>query len=199
MKKKENGIGVKITGVRLFLLAGLIVSMFAGCGQSSPAGRVTGSWTGEIYGDKYTISFKPGGNVTLSDGEETMEGEYTVGTLVTITIEGDEELFVLSADGKTLHVADDPEVAFSKSGAPGSVKKSDWNKLLKNYEKFVNDYIAVAKKAASGDVKALEKAASLMEQAQELAEQLGKASDDLTSEQSAKLLELQEKMLEVAF
>lgn len=62
----------------------------------------------------------------------------------------------------------------------------DWDEILDDYEKYADEYIACAKKAAEGDLSAMSDLVSLMETAQELGEKLEQASGDLSSDQVAR-------------
>lgn len=60
---------------------------------------------------------------------------------------------------------------------------SDWDKILDNYEVYVDKYIQLAKKAQKGDVSAISEYAQCLEKAEELQEQLEKADSNLSTKQ----------------
>jgi hypothetical protein len=75
---------------------------------------------------------------------------------------------------------------------------TNWNSLLDQYEKFVDDYVAAMQKAAAGDISAMTNAMSLMEQAESLSGRLANASADLSAVQAARLLQIQTKLTNAA-
>mgnify|MGYP003585231245 CR=1 FL=1 len=78
-----------------------------------------------------------------------------------------------------------------------SNSNQEWDEVLDNYEKYVDEYISFLKKANSGDASAMEKYPSLMEKAQEFEESLTQAQDDnsLTATQIKRMAKIQNKML----
>ena len=90
----------------------------------------------------------------------------------------------------------------SSSNSDASVSNSnsneDWDAVLKSYEKFIDDYIRLMKKAMSGDLSALSEYAGLLEKAEELGNKLDGAKSDLTPSQAAKFVKLQEKLVNAA-
>jgi hypothetical protein len=87
--------------------------------------------------------------------------------------------------------------AQAQTSAPAS-SGTNWDSLLDQYEKFVDDYIAAMEKAAAGDFSAMTTAASLMEQAESLSTRLADASDEISAAQSARLLRIQTKLANAA-
>lgn len=77
------------------------------------------------------------------------------------------------------------DLNLTKSG-PSQGGSDDWDEILDDYEKYADEYIACAKKAAEGDLSAMSDLVSLMETAQELGEKLEQASGDLSSDQVAR-------------
>jgi hypothetical protein len=69
---------------------------------------------------------------------------------------------------------------------------------LDKYEKYVDDYIALMKKARNGNVSALEDASSLMEKALELAEELEKEQGDMSVSEAKRMAAIYEKMIIVS-
>ena len=67
---------------------------------------------------------------------------------------------------------DDYDDSFDDSGS------EDWDKLLDSYERYVDQYIATAKKARGGDPSALSECVSLMEDAEEYADKLKRAEEN---------------------
>lgn len=79
-----------------------------------------------------------------------------------------------------------------------STSDEDWDKVLKSYESYINQYIKLMKKAQSGDASALTEYASMMEKATDLADKMSNAGDDLSASQLAKFLKLQTKLANAA-
>ena len=73
-----------------------------------------------------------------------------------------------------------------------------WDKLLDEYEKFVNQYIAAYNKVKKGDATAVSECAKLAEKAQKLADQLEDAEDELSDAQLKRLAKITEKMAKAA-
>lgn len=71
---------------------------------------------------------------------------------------------------------------------------SNWDSILNDYEKYVDDYIKVIKKANNGDMDALIDAASMLETAQSLSEKLENAEDDLSSTQLSRYAKITSKI-----
>lgn len=62
----------------------------------------------------------------------------------------------------------------------------DYDALLDSYEEFVDEYIALMKKAQNGDMDAVSQYASCMQKAQELGEKLNKAQGTMSAAQWAR-------------
>lgn len=69
-----------------------------------------------------------------------------------------------------------------------------WDKLLDEYEKYVDQYIAAYNKVKKGDPTAASDCAKLAEKAQKLADKLEDAEDELTEAQLKRLAKISEKM-----
>ncbi len=69
-----------------------------------------------------------------------------------------------------------------------------WDKLLDEYEKYVDQYINTYKKAMKGDMTAMGEYVKLAEKAQKLAEQLEDAEDDMSAAQLKRYAKITEKM-----
>lgn len=83
---------------------------------------------------------------------------------------------------------------FSTSGS------SDWDKMLDDYEAYVDKYLEFLKKANKGDISAMQEYPALLEKATELQNSMQKAQDDnqLSPEQIRRMGEIQVKMLNAA-
>ena len=69
-----------------------------------------------------------------------------------------------------------------------------WDKILDEYEKYVNQYITAYNKVKKGDATAVSECAKLAEKAQKLANQLEDAEDELSDAQLKRLAKITEKM-----
>ncbi len=74
----------------------------------------------------------------------------------------------------------------------------DWDKLLDDYEEYVDKYVILYKKAMAGDATAIAEYPGLLEKATELSESLQKAQDNnsLSSKHLVRMAKIQKKMLE---
>lgn len=104
------------------------------------------------------------------------------------SIEVVEEITSVEAD-------DDPDDSYSTIS---STSDEDFDEFLAAYEKYIDKYIALMKKAKDGDYSAMADAASLMSDAQEYGEKLQKISGSLTPTQLAKFQKLQQKLISAA-
>lgn len=77
---------------------------------------------------------------------------------------------------------------------------NDWDKLLNDYEKFVENYVALYKKAINGDNSAIQEYPALLEKAEELEKSLKNAENDgsLSESQINRLVTIQQKLANVA-
>ena len=75
---------------------------------------------------------------------------------------------------------------------------ADWDKILDEYEQYVNKYYSFAEKVSKGNASALADALSMSEKAASLAEKLDRADDNLSTAQANRLLRIQNKMAEAA-
>ena len=74
----------------------------------------------------------------------------------------------------------------------------NWDKVLDDYEKFVDQYVILYKKTLAGDNSVLAESATLMEKAGDLEKSLKKAEQDkkFSIEQAARMLRIENKMLQ---
>ena len=96
------------------------------------------------------------------------------------------------------------KVSSSDSGSSysSSVKSSsntNWDKVLDEFESYVNQCIKAYKKAEDGGLSELNDYLKLEEKADELAEQLEDAEDELTEKQITRYIKITEKMLDAIF
>lgn len=74
------------------------------------------------------------------------------------------------------------------------VAGDDLDKLLDEYEKYVDQYIQTYKKAMNGDMSAMSEYVKLAEQAQKLSDKIEKAKGELTDAQMKRYLKITKKM-----
>lgn len=98
------------------------------------------------------------------------------------------------------YTASDTDVDESSSDTDEDVAEgdSDYDALLDSYEEFVDEYIALLKKANNGDMDAVSQYASCMQKAQELGEKLNKAQGTMSAAQWARYGKILNKFSKVA-
>ena len=74
------------------------------------------------------------------------------------------------------------------------VTGDDWDKVLNEYEKYVDQYIKTYKKAMKGDMSAMGDYVKLAEKAQELSDKLDKAKGEMTDAQMKRYLKITKKL-----
>lgn len=75
-------------------------------------------------------------------------------------------------------------------------KSSEWNEVLDEYEKYIDQYIKMYKKAMDGDMSAITEYASMLEKAESLENKLKNAKDGtLTASQVKRMTKIQNKMI----
>lgn len=82
----------------------------------------------------------------------------------------------------------------SYSVSSSSANSQDWDALLDSYEEYVDEYVALAKKASKGDMRALEKYPQLLEKAQKFSDKCENVRDDMSSAQAARYMRITNKM-----
>lgn len=98
------------------------------------------------------------------------------------------------------YTASDTDVDESSSDTDEDVAEgdNDYDALLDSYEEFVDEYIALLKKANNGDMDAVSQYASCMQKAQELGEKLNKAQGTMSAAQWARYGKILNKFSKVA-
>lgn len=76
-----------------------------------------------------------------------------------------------------------------------SLSDSEIDSMLDSYEDYTDKYIKFYKKAMNGDADALSEYPALMENAEEFANKLEAAEGDLNGDQLARMMEIQQKMM----
>lgn len=86
----------------------------------------------------------------------------------------------------------------ASASSSNSKNSENWDEVLKSYENYIDQYIKLMKKAMAGDASALSESAKILEKAEDLQEKLEDADDELSASQSAKLIKLQQKLIDAA-
>ena len=94
------------------------------------------------------------------------------------------------------------EIVSEEVVADGAISASsgseDWDKLLDEYEEFIDKAMACAKKVKEGDISAMAEYASLLESAESLQKKLENAGSNLSTAQAARLNKIAAKMAQAA-
>ena len=88
----------------------------------------------------------------------------------------------------------DEEMPAASEDKTATSSDSDWDSILDEYEKYVDKYVAVYKKAMNGDMNALSESVSLAEQAEKLGDKLSKGQGAMTSAQMNRYTKIVTKM-----
>ena len=137
-------------------------------------------------GDKVKVTF----TYVISDEKATDEMVKMIKECeVELTLDELEE----SSEDITIIVDDDDEDIDEDD--EGNIGSEDWDKVLDEYEKYVNSYVSLYKKAMNGDMSAMGEYASMLEKAQSFSDKLEKAGSNLTATQIARMNKINNKML----
>lgn len=71
---------------------------------------------------------------------------------------------------------------------------NDWDEVLDSYESYVDQYIALYKKAMNGDMSAMSEYGSFLEKASDLGQKMSDATDEMSPAQVRRYREIQEKL-----
>lgn len=119
---------------------------------------------------------------------------------ITVQLESFGYMAEFHADKVKTFTVSSTKTAESKPEASNSSDKSasagseDFDKLLDQYEDYVDQYIVIAKKMKQGDAGAMEEYAGLLETTQEMSETVEDAKGEMSLEQSTRLLNIHTKM-----
>ena len=89
---------------------------------------------------------------------------------------------------------DDNEDNANDDSYSSSTSSENWDAVLDSYESYIDQYIALYKKAQAGDMSAMSEYATFMEKAAELSEKLSNAKSDMSSAQISRFVKLQAKL-----
>lgn len=93
-----------------------------------------------------------------------------------------------------IYLNDDNEDNANDDSYSSSTSSENWDAVLDSYESYIDQYIALYKKAQAGDMSAMSEYATFMEKAAELSEKLSKAKSDMSSAQMSRFVKLQAKL-----
>lgn len=86
-------------------------------------------------------------------------------------------------EGKTFRIT---SALKREKGAPSNSNKSsssEWDQVLDSYEKYIDQYAKLYKKAQSGDMSAMTEYASMLEKANDISSKLNGAKSDMSAAQ----------------
>lgn len=97
-------------------------------------------------------------------------------------------------DGKTFRIT---SALKREKGAVSNSNKfsSEWDKVLDSYEKYIDQYAKLYKKAQAGDMSAMTEYTSMLEKANDLSSKLNGAKSDMSAAQIARFTKLQSKLI----
>lgn len=92
----------------------------------------------------------------------------------------------------------DDESTDEEEASSGSASSSDIDAMLDSYDEYVTQYIKFVKKAANGDMSAMQEYPSLMSKAEEFEKKIDNVKGDLSAAQLARYQRIINKMLKAA-
>lgn len=85
---------------------------------------------------------------------------------------------------------------FDDDDNSSSSSSNDYDAMLDSYEKYVDSYVSVMKKAAAGDMTALTEYPALFEKAEEFSDQMSSAQGSMTTAQWTRYIKITQKMMD---
>jgi len=82
----------------------------------------------------------------------------------------------------------------SSSSSSNTSSSSNWDKVLDEYEKYIDKYIELWKKAQNRDMSAMSSYAEVLEQAESYNEKLSDAEGSMSAAQISRYVKLTEKL-----
>lgn len=137
------------------------------------------------------ICFASCGSKSNSNDSVELDSINTEEISNTIDEAADEVEDLFSSESSTT----DEEDSYASSSDSNS---EDWDEYLDSYEKYVDRYISLIKKAQSGDMSALAQYPALLESAQELCDKLNNAKDDMSASQLSRYTKITNKLTKAA-
>ncbi|WP_304707543.1 DUF6591 domain-containing protein [uncultured Rikenella sp.] len=99
-----------------------------------------------------------------------------------------------------IHWDDNPNVEYDGSNTTNHTSTStssgsnNWDKVLDEYEKYIDQYIELYRKAQSGDISALSAYAEMLEKAESYSEKLSRAEGSMSASQMSRYIKLTGKL-----
>lgn len=140
-------------------------------------------------GEKGSIRFSVGSSAKNAT-QFRITSSYTEKEGFGSSSENDEVVSVVSLEDLDDDDGDDDYGSSSSS--------NDYDAMLDSYEKYVDKYVSIMKKAAAGDMTALAEYPALLEKAEEFSSKMSKAEGNMTAAQWARYTKITHKMVEGA-
>lgn len=144
----------------------------------------------------------PGQVVTIKIINRENVGENTPAKIRLSSIVEEEEepseIISSSEDSVSTSVSSDDSSDDDESLSSSSTGSKDWDSMLDSYEEYVDKYIALAKKAAKGDMSAMAEYVGLMQKAQEMSDKMDGAKSDMSVSQWARYSKITTKLAKAA-
>ena len=126
--------------------------------------------------------------------EDTLEQEFDIVSEEVIKVEEEAvEIIEDEEDENEDIIEDTPTQSVSSSS------NKDWDKILDDFESYVDHYISLLKKASSGNLSAMTDYAIALEKAEKLEKDLNAAQDEMTNAQMKRYLRITKKMTDAAY
>lgn len=184
-------------------------------------GQFTPTFSVEFQDASGNVVSKDATDIVFDEKELEAVAALAVGETATITFDCDKDAdkFKISSDFE-VHQEIDSSSSYSSSGennddtsfsadestgsdsesmsSSSSSSSEDWDAVLDSYSSYVDQYVALVKKAAKGDLTAMGEYASFLEKSEELSDKLERAKSDMSSSQVARYMKISAKMLKAA-
>lgn len=184
-------------------------------------GQFTPTFSVEFQDASGNVVSKDATDIVFDEKELEAVAALAVGETATITFDCDKnaDKFKVSSDFE-VHQEIDSSSSYSSSGennddtsfsadestgsdsesmsSSSSSSSEDWDAVLDTYSSYVDQYVALVKKAAKGDLTAMGEYASFLEKSEELSDKLERAKSDMSSSQVARYMKISAKMLKAA-
>lgn len=98
-------------------------------------------------------------------------------------------------DGKTFRITSALKKEKGGTSKTNNTSASEWDKVLDSYEKYIDQYAKLYKKAQAGDMSAMTEYASMLEKANDLSSKLNGAKSEMSVAQIARFTKLQSKLI----
>lgn len=155
----------------------------------------------EDYNSELESAFKSGSSKLALKFHEYMMSEDKIEVLkskakaIEVSISGDiKEASSSSSSESSSSDSDSDSESDAEVASDSKTSSTDINVWLDKYEKVMDKYVSLVKKANNGDMSAMKDMASYLDQVNELYEDLENVQGDMTPAQSARLAKIYAKM-----